>query len=109
MTLGWVREVISSGDLFQRILQRWASTLTSRLNARHRSNTRPSIERSERSYILFRKTEGKDRALYRDRCQSRARESTTRKFLPKLKIMDKDKDLALSLPRSLSIVVDHHL
>jgi hypothetical protein len=31
--------------------QRWASTLTSRSNARHRSNARPSIERSERSYF----------------------------------------------------------
>jgi hypothetical protein len=56
MTLGWEREVISEGDLFQRILtQRWASTLTSR----HQSNTRPSIERSERSYILFRKPKAK--------------------------------------------------
>jgi hypothetical protein len=62
--------------------QRWAATLTSRLNARHRSNTRPSIKRSERSYILFRTTEGKDRALCRDRCQSRARDPTL-KFLPK--------------------------
>ncbi len=83
--------------------QRWASTLTSRLNARHRSNTRPLIERSEISYILFRKTEGKDRALYRDRCQSRAGDPTLRKFLPKLK----DKDLALyhDLCRSLSITI----
>jgi hypothetical protein len=33
-------------------MQRWASTLTSRSNARHLSNTRPSIERSEISYFF---------------------------------------------------------
>jgi hypothetical protein len=32
--------------------QRWALTLASRSNARHRSKTRPSIERSERSYFF---------------------------------------------------------
>ncbi len=32
--------------------QRWASTLTSMSNARHRSNTPPSVERSERSYFF---------------------------------------------------------
>jgi hypothetical protein len=32
--------------------QRWAWTLTSRSNARPRSNTQPSIERSERSYFF---------------------------------------------------------
>ncbi len=32
--------------------QRWASTLTSRLNARHWSKTRHSNERSERSYFF---------------------------------------------------------
>jgi hypothetical protein len=46
-----------------------ASTLTSRLNARHRFITGPLIERSERSYF-FRKPEIKDRAFYRDLCQS---------------------------------------
>ncbi len=29
--------------------QRWASTPANRSNARHRSNTRPKVERSERS------------------------------------------------------------
>ncbi len=32
--------------------QRWASTLASRLNARHRSKSRPSIKRSEISYFF---------------------------------------------------------
>ncbi len=32
--------------------QRWTLTLTSRSNARHRSNTRPAVERSERSYFF---------------------------------------------------------
>jgi hypothetical protein len=35
------------------VLQRWASTLASQLNARHRSKTWPSIERSERSYFFL--------------------------------------------------------
>jgi hypothetical protein len=38
--------------------QRRASTLTSRSNARHRSNTQPTIERSERSYF-FEKSKAK--------------------------------------------------
>ncbi len=52
--------------------QRWASPLTSRLNFRHRSNTRPLIERSERSYF-FEKPKAKivpSHAIFVDRRRS---------------------------------------
>jgi hypothetical protein len=48
--------------------QRWASTLASRSNARHRSKTRSSIERSERLYF-FEKPQTIS-ALYYNRCRS---------------------------------------
>ncbi len=50
--------------------QRWASTLASRSNARHRSKTL-TFDRKEWKIVLFWKTEGKKRALYCDRCGSR--------------------------------------
>ncbi len=59
------------GDYIYR--QRWASTLTSRSNARHRSNTRHSIKRSERSYF-FEKLKAKilpSTTIFVDRWQSR--------------------------------------
>ncbi len=52
--------------------QRWASTLTSQSNARHPSNTQPSIERSERSYF-FEKSKSKlmpSTAIVVDCCRS---------------------------------------
>jgi hypothetical protein len=54
--------------------QRWASTLTSRSNARHQSNSRPSIETSKRSYF-FEHPKGKivpSTAIFVDRCRSRS-------------------------------------
>ncbi len=52
----WIRPTVlpewSRGHFMQRPpppKQRWASTLANRSNARHRSNTRPNAERSERS------------------------------------------------------------
>ncbi len=53
--------------------QGWASTLASRSNARHRSKTRPSIERSERLYF-FEKPMAKivpSSAIVVDLCRSR--------------------------------------
>jgi hypothetical protein len=47
----WVYFSVSYNNKLAK-MQRWASTLTSRSNARHRSNTRPLIERSERSYFF---------------------------------------------------------
>ena len=43
---------VSSGRYGTYHRQRWASTLVSRSNARNRSNTQPSMERSERSYFF---------------------------------------------------------
>ncbi len=55
-------------------VQRWASTLTNRLNVRHRSNPRPSIEKSERSYF-FKKPKAKivpSTVIFIDHWQSRS-------------------------------------
>ncbi len=53
-------------------MQRWASTLTSRSNARHQSTVIPDLRSKGVKYHTFTKTEGKDRALYRDLCRSLA-------------------------------------
>ncbi len=54
--------------------QRWASTLTSQSNAQHLANTRPSIERSDRSYF-FEKPKAKivpSTAIFSDGWRSRS-------------------------------------
>jgi hypothetical protein len=43
---------VACADCKATTCQRWASTLANRSNARHRSNTWPSIERSERLYFF---------------------------------------------------------
>ncbi len=50
--------------------QRWASTLTSWSNARHQSNTRPLIERCERSYFFEKPKAKKHCSLCHDLCRS---------------------------------------
>ncbi len=57
-------------------IQWWASTLANRSNARHQPNTRPKVERSERSK-LHRKPKIKHRALYLDLCTGRRSNCST--------------------------------